>query len=76
MCVFAVERQRIRCVFEKVIEALKFNSRPWPEDLWANAVYSVLCNICPCALSMRAYVRACVHACVRFLQAFAYFSLR
>lgn len=67
VCVFAVERQRISCVFEKVIEALKFNSRPWPEDLWANAVYSVLCNICPCALSKCAFV------C--FLQAFAYFSL-
>lgn len=46
VCVFVVERQRISSVFEKVIEALKFNSRPWPEDPWANAVYTVLCNVC------------------------------
>lgn len=64
VCLFVVQRRRISCVFEKVIEALKFNSRPWPEDLCAAVVYTVLCNICPSVRPVDVcVVCVCVCAC-------------
>ena len=60
MCVFVVEIQRISCVFEKVIEALRFSSRPQTEDLWADAGYTMLCNVCIHPL----WTYVCVLVCV------------